>query len=359
MRCALVEHNYHHEQLLPSFVYLLNELGVVPDVYLPRFSVAADPFAFARALRYRICPVDGRFARIRGTPRRFGEYDIVIYNSIEPLWVLERAAAQHRPLVTVMHNADLMFTDPEYETFFRSRNHVPIVLAPHVAASLAQRQVHWVAPVYLGEIPKRTDGECIRLAVQGNVEAHRRNYDSLLDAVEEVVRLGLAVRVLLIGRSDFPDGKKLKDEIQRRHLSEVFEVTGELAYPEFLRALASCRFVLALIDRTAETFSSYYQFKLTSSLLMSLAVGVPPIVHAELAQLYGLEEASITYGNGGLAGAIMRGAALDEHSYQLLTSRLSAIRGSLLTASASNLRGAVDAALGSQGPADTSRATST
>jgi hypothetical protein len=346
MRCALVEHNYHHEQLLPTFVFLLNELGVVPDIYLPRVSVASDPFAFAPSLRYRICPVDGRFARIRGTPRRLGRYDVVIYNSIEPSWVLQRAAAQHRPLVTVMHNADLVFTDREYEAFFQSPRHVPIVLAPHVAASLEQRNARWVAPVYLGEIPRAPAGDCLRLAVQGKVEANRRNYDSLLDAVEEVLRLGLPVRVLLIGRSDLADGMKLKKEIQRRHLSEVFEVTGDLAYPEFLGAIASCRFVLALIDRTSETFAAYYRFKLTSSLLMSLAVGAPPIVHTELAQLYDLQDASITYEDGGLADAIMRGAALDGQAHAQLTAKLFTARESLLTRSASNLREAIREAIG-------------
>lgn len=345
MRCALIEHNYHHEQLLPTFVYLLNEFGVVPDVYLPRFSVNADPFAFARTLRCRILPVDGRFARIRGTPRRLGTYDVVIYNSIEPPWVLQKAAAQRGPLVTVMHNADLMLSDPDYKSFFRTGNHVPLVLAPHVAAALDQQQVRWVAPVHLGEIARSPESGCIRLAVQGNVESKRRNYGSLLDAIEDVVRQGLAVHVLLIGRSDLADGKKLKDEIRRRHLDESFEVTGELTYPEFLRAIASCQFVLALIDRTSDTFASYYQFKLTSSLMMSLAVGVPPIVHAELARLYGLAEASIMYEDGGLADAIKRAAALDADVHQKLTRELSSIRGRLLTQSASNLRGAIDAAL--------------
>jgi glycosyltransferase involved in cell wall biosynthesis len=346
MRCALIEHNYHHEQVLPTFVYLLNELGVVPDVYLPRFSVAADPFAYARTLRYHICPVDGRFARLRGTPRRLGRYDVVIYNSIEPPWVLQKAAAQHRPLVSVLHNADLLTTHPDYVSFFQARNRVPLVLARHVAESLDGRHVRWVAPVHLGEIARPPDGDCIRLAVQGNVEANRRNYESLLDAIEEVVQQSLKVRVLLIGRSDLADGKRLKEEIRRRHLDEWFEVTGELPYTDFLKAIASCRFVLALIDRSSEIFASYYRFKLTSSLLMSLAVGVPPVVHAELARLYGLEHASITYEDGGLAGAIARGAALDSRAHESLVREISTLRGTLLARSASNLQGAIDAALG-------------
>ena len=53
MRCALIEFNAYHEETLPTFVRLLNGLGIEPDVYMVRRSISRQPFAMTSDLRFR------------------------------------------------------------------------------------------------------------------------------------------------------------------------------------------------------------------------------------------------------------------------------------------------------------------
>jgi hypothetical protein len=352
IRCAVIEHNPYHEQVLPTFVHALNALGLVPDVYMPRLAMQADTFAYAKSLRYRLLAADGP-SGLRGTPRWTTKYDLLIFNSIEPKKILQKAAGEKRPSIAVVHNADLLVVDPAYASYFHNTTRSPLVLAPHIAASFGldqlpsvANQLRWVAPVYLGDIPKPPRDEVITLAVQGNVEFVRRNYDSLLDSIEEVIHRNVRVRVIMIGRSDSADGRTLKQEIRRRQLQQWFAFTPELPYSSFLTAIAGCDFILPLIDRSSATYAPYFRFKLTSSLLMSLAIGVPPIVHAEMAGLYGLEKASISYEDGGLTDAIVTAATLARGSARDLVEELALVRDELLSASASNLEGTIADVIG-------------
>jgi hypothetical protein len=53
MRCAVVEYNAYHEETLPTFVRVLNELGIQPGVYTTQRSMRRQPFAVAGELRFR------------------------------------------------------------------------------------------------------------------------------------------------------------------------------------------------------------------------------------------------------------------------------------------------------------------
>ena len=51
----------------------------------------------------------------------------------------------------------------------------------------------WIAPVYFGDVPRVVNTGPTRFVVQGNVEIVRRNYESLLGAVDAVARQGSMV----------------------------------------------------------------------------------------------------------------------------------------------------------------------
>ena len=178
LKCAIVEFNFYHDEVLPTLVFLLNGMGIVPDVYLPKRAILKDVFSAAPDLRFALMRIDG-MARFRGTPSRFQKYDIVIANSIEPADVLRRVAASHAPTLAVLHNADLVAEGP-YQRFLAGPRRTPIVLARHVSEAIDPGgSVQWIAPVYLGgvaEVPH--SGGPTRLCVQGNVEFARRNYTS-------------------------------------------------------------------------------------------------------------------------------------------------------------------------------------
>ena len=193
MKVAVVEFNNHHDEVIPSVVYALNELGVEPDVYVTERAIRNDAFAWASGLRYRLEWIDGSGvlgrarARVRGTPSQFRRYDALFVNSVEPLPALEKASRIDLPTVGVVHNAELLQDAGPYAQYFADPKRQPIVLGRHVAASLGMPPGKgWLGYFVFGDVePERTAGDDrTTLCVPGNVKYVRRDYGSLVSAVE-------------------------------------------------------------------------------------------------------------------------------------------------------------------------------
>src|SRR5947207_13853933 len=98
MRCALVEFNPFHDEVLPTFTWLLNRLGIEPDVYLVERSARRRPFGRSEGMRFRIRSVEW-MDRLWGLPFRLRRYQLMIVNSMEPAAILDRVAGLDVPLL--------------------------------------------------------------------------------------------------------------------------------------------------------------------------------------------------------------------------------------------------------------------
>ena len=345
MRAAIVEFNWWHDEIIPTLIHALNRMGFFVDVYMPRKAISANAMAFARDLRYQILPTDGLGAAARGTPARMRRYDLTIANSIEPDVVLRKVDRMSGPMLAVVHNAGRIGSDPEFAAFFDSPRRFPIVLWDHLAACLpAGSRGTWAAPVYLGEVPPQelTAGET-NFCIQGTLSFSRRNYGSLLAAVETLGRAASEnVRLTFAGESNFPDGRAFRSCLPAGGAPTMDFTAPWVPYTELYRAIAASDFILPLIDTTAATYAPYFIDKMTTSLAVGIGLCIPSVIHSRLAELYGVAEASICYEDGGLAEAMALAMAMPEGERALLRERLRKRRDALLDANEANLRAAVD-----------------
>ncbi|MBI2781909.1 MAG: hypothetical protein HYX55_08965 [Chloroflexi bacterium] len=343
MRCALIEYNGYHEETLPTFVRLLNELGIQPDVYMSRRSSRRQPFGQNSELRFRSLWAPG-IDWFGGFAFRARRYELVIVNSLEPPRTVMRVAGIRTPLLGVMHNADLLGSEELYRSFFASPNRLPLVLGRHIAkhAAVAGAPLRWVADVYVGRpAPKRADGPTT-FAVSGKVDFARRNYVALLDAVGALVAEGVPVRIRIVGRATGRDGLALRTEIERRGLASVFELSpGEITHPEYLQLVAGSDFVLLLLDHTAEHMRRYFETKLTASIPLAIGLGVPLVLHRDLAAAYGVEGGGVRYDDGGLAAAMRTAIGSTPSERGAWRAALETKRSELLAESLVNLREAI------------------
>ena len=57
MKCAVIEWNNHHDEVVPSLVYGLNRLGIVPDVVLSEDrAIKKNAFSYATDSRVQTLP---------------------------------------------------------------------------------------------------------------------------------------------------------------------------------------------------------------------------------------------------------------------------------------------------------------
>jgi hypothetical protein len=351
MKVAVVEFNHFHDEVLPSVVYALNGLGVEPDVYLPARAARQGAFALAPGLRYRLERIGGRsrwrraLTRIRGTPARHRRYDALIMNSSEPPNVIEAAARIDLPTIALVHNADLLHEGP-YAGFFADPSRQPFFLGRHIAATIGNVDGRdWLAPFYFGDPadvggvdPEPDARGRTTLCVQGNVEYVRRDYASLLAAVEELAHERDDFRIRIVGRTQWRDGRDLRSQVEARGLADRFTFSKrDITHPDYIRLVASSDLVLPLVDPSVPALAPYFGVKITSSMSMSIGLGVIPVTETSLAALYGIEKAAVTHRPGRLLDGLRAALDLDPTGRAARVEELDRVRSQALATSATNL----------------------
>jgi hypothetical protein len=329
-------------------------LGVVPDVYMVEESARRGAFAGADGLRLRQRSVES-MDQLGGLPFRLRRYELLIVNSMEPDTLLERIAHLDAPLIGVVHNTALLIDDARYRAFFAAPNHPALVLGEHISTHFvdALGWLPWIYHVVFGrrwaaagaapDAAARAEGRTT-FAVSGNVEFHRRNYASLLDAASQLAAEDAPFMVRIIGRSTRRDGKVLRADVQARGLEHNFQFSpGVIDHPAFFDLVKRSDFSLPLIDTTREAFRPYIETKLASSVPFAIGLGVPVVAHEALTRAYGLDGAGPRYADGGLLDAMRQAIASTDAERSNWRAAVARRREAILDASLTNLRDAIAA----------------
>ncbi len=325
---------------MPTLVHILNRLGVKVEVFCPERLRRNDPFVYANGLRFGLRDSDSLLAK--QPAKRFRGFDIVIINSLEPKENLNTAAEVSLPLIGVMHNASLMITGSDYASFFASPKRKALVMAKHISDFVSnQISAGWIAPVELGNVRRTVAGrnDPVRFCVQGNLAYDRRNYTSLVQAVESLISKDIKnFEVWIVGRNDTPDGNRLRAEIDARALGHLFKFSqGELPYKEYYGSIANADFLMPLVDWESTDHVAYFRDKLSTSMQIALAFQVIPIAHTDLARSYGVENESFTYSDD-LEEAMQRALKAGDEELRQMRLGLRHKRTELLDASVNNLK---------------------
>ncbi|OGQ92972.1 MAG: hypothetical protein A2253_08325 [Deltaproteobacteria bacterium RIFOXYA2_FULL_55_11] len=341
LKCALIEYNYYHGEILPMLVYVLNALGISVDVYVSRRVMHNDPFIYCTGLNCTLRETDGLFFKQWVERRQFRDYDFLVLNSLEPKEILQQVSGIPIPIIAIIHNGSLIKNDPDYARFFTAPIRAPLVLAEHISRFLSDTLIaRWVWPAQtLDQVKAQRQGK-ICFCVQGNMEFDRRNYDSLLDDVEQLTSSNVRnFHVMIIGRNDTKEGLIFKKQVRNRKLDSFFTFSkGEVPYKDYYDSIASAHFILPLIDTTRSEYRPYFFEKGSTSLCIALSLGIVPIIHKQLACIYGIEDQSITYEDNGLAHALEQALSTNEQALERMRGALVSRKEYLLKKSVLNMK---------------------
>ena len=343
MKCALIEYNSYHGETLPTLVHILNRLNISVDVYCSQKVIRNNPFIYAAGLSYSQRDCDGLFFKLWVARRQFRDYDFLLLNSLEPKEILQKAAEVSIPIVAVIHNGNLINTDLDFARFFAVSNRKPLVLAKHISDFVSKAvATQWISPVFFGQVKARKvhDQTNVLFCVQGNLDFDRRNYVSLLDAIEQLASDGVrSFRVMIVGRSEARHYLIFREQVRDRKLDSFFEFSnGELTYQDYYGSMTTASFLLPLVDRTSTAYRAYFLDKITSSVQLAIGLGIVPVIHMELARLYEIEEQSVAYRDGGLTDALKRALNINAEALEPMRNGLVSKKETLLNESIANMR---------------------
>jgi hypothetical protein len=308
-----------------------------------------NPLTECSSLSFRTFTYSNSWLLFTGWLKRFREYRIVIWNSIEPVQLVKWIPDVSVPTLVVVHNPHFLKRAPAYRRRFAKQCWTPILLAPWaVNRNSWLRQPVAVFPAYFcggrpASVDKVGQQQCT-FCVQGSLEFHRRNYAALLHSATELQRRGRHFKIMVNGSLRSPDYVRFRESALEAGLIGLFDFPCEphLSYREFFDRLGRVAFICALLDHTRDSYSAYFTNKASSFFPISLGAGIVPIVHRDLAQLYGIEDGALTHGDGDLFAAMDAALSLSESALAKLQARLRHRRQKLLEDSVSSLRNFLD-----------------
>ncbi|HOX51576.1 MAG TPA: methyltransferase domain-containing protein, partial [Fibrobacteria bacterium] len=311
------------------------------DVFMPEAAIGNDVFREFDGLGFTLHAIDHPAFDYWVKAFRFIEYEFLVLNSIEPDPILRRVKEWPGRKLCILHNPELVLRNEEYREFLASPAHRAVVLGANVAASTLEDKDAWIAPFSppVDSGSAAVDGRT-RFVVQGVVE-DRRNYASLLEAVQRLAAdpERLDFEVVLLGKVFVPYGENLRQEIQRspvlsRHIRFVDDAS---TYREYYRETRRADFILPLIDTTSRTYANYIGGKITSSTMTSFAFRIPAVLHVELQDAFRLP--GFGYRDGGLHTAMLEAIRSTPRQRSKLKEDIDRVREEWIGASMANLAG--------------------
>lgn len=297
-RCAIVECYNRHDEVYLTTASLMTRLGYEVHVFNTMRNRVKNSFVHAPALARRVHSRLSSADVLRAACA--GRFDVVIFNTLEGAAVLEcaRRVIQSTPVLGFIHNASFLANKPEYSAVISDHRCGLLALAPYIGSNVAGiADLGCMYPVFFYEraVPRIASNGKRRFCVQGYFDPKRRQYSLLLAALEQLRAEGRDdFEVYVMGRWFSKDFTAFNAEVARKGLAHYVRYTWKgISYRIYYRLLNSMDFILPLIS--PQSHPEYFRGKSTSSVAAAIGFGKIPVLHRQLAELYGIERFSFTY----------------------------------------------------------------
>lgn len=218
-------------------------------------------------------------------------------------------------VVFLVHNI------PKTHTPFRYLGYEYWYLSPHAAKFNAS----YVIPSFSPELPPsikhlatlnaKEDPKKIVFMVQGTVQSDRRDYAALFEVLRNLRRdfpmISSAFAVYVVGRTDYSGEELLQQLRGAAEENLIYHIKTVQSDNMYLSLMRKSDVILPLAHRHIAGHRPYFETKLTSSISLALALGVPVIAQREFFSFYpnlqgvpydspidGLRQAIVTFVQG-------------------------------------------------------------
>lgn len=322
-RALVIEKLPCHHELIPTWVWLLSEMGYKVDVL-----ARAPPH---RDITKYMSTIMGLSFRLVNSAK-MTDYNLVVNNSIYPATpddskMQTKLYKGQNLTLSVLHS----LPTSEYPIQCREDKHYTIALGHHIKEALLSTGVPNILlpPIFFGPIPEGIKKVKDTFIVQGVLERFRRNYDVIPTLVNDIQSQTYEFKITLLGDSPNDDTSlldSLRDKIVNEKQREMLQCKQNLTYDHFLLGIRSSGWVMPLVDNT---FShGYFTQKITSSVMLAIGNETPLLLHSRLAKIYSLTDGEncLTYDDNGEQKAFGRALRMTSEEYQKIRTNVSRLR---------------------------------
>ena len=292
--CLIVQFEPRHEEVIPSLIVACNAAGYRPRVVLNRRirRLRGDIFSLVQAgeadISYERLSPDAEEGAFDLNALLGDDVDFVLMNTLNRTKAIRWALECGKPVIGIVHNVDQFMAMPALEQALTRPDFAVLALGAHVVSELNARlegrhidKLGLLTPCVLNDPPEVQTYEVPqmrRVVVQGNISLRTRNFQGLIDALGD--HPGRWDNLTFDIPSSGGDRATVQEQINERGLGGrlcLWEstATGSVPYEQVFECFRSATFFHPLIP---EDFLKYQRVKITSSVSMSVAFGVPIIM---------------------------------------------------------------------------------
>jgi glycosyltransferase involved in cell wall biosynthesis len=198
MKIALIEFNKYHDELFPTWIYILNEIynnKCSIDIITRKENKEKNVLAYCnfKNVKWRILKkLIFRIMLYSNYVNMYlKKYDILIFNSIEPERIIKIVKRLNRISYAVIHNGIIVQTRESYKELIMNNNMIPIFLSENIFKYCFNTKSNYITPYYLGEKPdEERKIEKVLFLIQGNLSFERKDYVSLIKSAKKLKNEG-------------------------------------------------------------------------------------------------------------------------------------------------------------------------
>gem|GEM_PF-90524 len=167
-----------------------------------------------------------------------------------------------------------------------------------------------VNPHFFGNVNITPKNRIANFVCVGNIEAHRRNYNLLFSAVQELINAKMNFKISLVGNA------VSKEFVIPPVMAPYIEIKGRLDFPKMYCEMENADFLLALLDPEDIDHEKY--ITRCSSGAMQLVYGFvkPAVIHQKFAEAYHLNTKNSIVYQENLAVAMRLACNMTEEEYR-------------------------------------------
>lgn len=344
MKVLLLEFHEYHYETIPSFARALRKLGHSVDIVLNKECAQQGVLAYSdgNAFTQKFMGLYEKAVLKTG----FGSllsmgYDAFILNTAEPGGLLKKFLGMRRRFVATIHNGELVRKNPLYSQGIQAERFVPLAMAGFISRRCFGTECQAFYPYYFGDIENEGRSRSAEhvFCVQGSFEFGRRNYISLLKALIEAKKDKIdKFRIEIIGKARLKDLSLFSEYAAEAGVEHyLVQKGGGHSYPRYFSFVGASDFILPLLDSDSSAYLPYFRTKQTSSIALSVGLGVIPVLDPGLADLYGLST-GVVRSVPNLYSGMRQAMELTPGERRKLRAELNEIRKERLMVSESNLQ---------------------
>lgn len=328
----LVELNSYHGECLPGMAKYFLDLGYNVDVLLNKSEAKLSPFSKYFRNKISLFSASPKIIKLIVCSDIVEKYDFLYINTDNCnkqniSTYLEHIKYPAGKIITMHHDIK------HYGVVdFNASNSESVFLADF--SQLTGKKHKCINSHFYKEIKKHTKNNITKFIAVGNIEAHRKNHQSLINAVLQLASEGITdFKITIISRKG---NLNLPSDIKK-----FFTFKENLSYPKMYNELENADFILTLFDTENPEHEKYITTKASGSYQLSYGFNIPVLIpHKFQTAINGFNNLnSIGYkNNNDLVNAMKLCINMKENNYKDYKTNLAKLEKEIYNSSLNNLK---------------------